>query len=355
MREAEILARELGDRRRLGRVLADMGARLRNVGDHERALEASRQALDIATELGDPGLEIEAKYRLAQGYFALGDFAQATALFDQTVQALRDESATDRRSVPSFVAAWPRLWLGLTFAHLGRFTEALEHAENALRIAEAAGHPHTVVEAHGALGGVSLERGDLPAALRVFERGVALLRARELGDANLLSGLGYAYALSGRLSEAFPLLEEGVRGEASISAMGLGLAVRISRLAEACLLAGRVDEALERARSAIDLSRTHKERANEAMGLRVLAEVTAGKDRPDTEAAREHYAHGLALAEELGMRPLVAHCHRGLGKLHRRTGRHDQAREHLATAITMFTDMGMAHGLEMARAEVATL
>src|SRR5207245_11572908 len=69
MREAEILARALGDRRRLGLVLADMGARLRNVGDHRRALEASRQALDIAGQLGDLGLKIEAKYRLGQAHF----------------------------------------------------------------------------------------------------------------------------------------------------------------------------------------------------------------------------------------------------------------------------------------------
>src|SRR5258706_3704719 len=92
MGEAEMLARELGDRRRLGLVVADMGPRLRNVGDHRRALEASRQALDIAGELGDRGLQIEAKYRLAQAHFAGGDLRQATSIFLETAQAFADQS-----------------------------------------------------------------------------------------------------------------------------------------------------------------------------------------------------------------------------------------------------------------------
>jgi class 3 adenylate cyclase/tetratricopeptide (TPR) repeat protein len=211
MREAEILARKLGDRRRLGLVLADMGARLRNVGDHRRALEASQQALEIARELEDPGLEIEATYRLAQAYFALGDLRQATAIFLETVKAFAHQGAAAERvargpvlrsrALPSFFEAWPHAWLGLLFSHLGQFSEALKHAEQAMQIAGRTNHPHTVIESHGALGGVSLERGDLDTAQRVFERGVAMFRAGSIRDANVLSGLGYTYGLSGRLSE----------------------------------------------------------------------------------------------------------------------------------------------------------
>ncbi|MGH7345362.1 MAG: AAA family ATPase, partial [Candidatus Rokuibacteriota bacterium] len=275
MREAEALAREVGDRRRLGLVLSDLGARLRNVGEHGRALEAGRQALDVAADIGDEGLAIEAKYRLAQTHFAVGDLTQAGSLFSSTAQALADESAVRRAQLPSFFAAWPRAWLGLVLSHLGRFAEALAQAEDAVRIAEAAAHAHTVIESYGALGGVYLERGDLDGALRVFERARGLLQARSLGDANVLSGLGYAYVLSGRLTDGVPLLEESLLDETSISAMGLGLAVRISRLAHAYLMVGRVGEALERARRAIDLAGAHHERANEATALRTLADAMA--------------------------------------------------------------------------------
>ena len=52
------------------------------------------------------------------------------------------------------------------------------------------------------------------------------------------------------------------------------------------------------------------------------------------------------------MRPLVAHCHLGLGKLYRRTGKREQAQEHLTTATTMYREMDMTFWLEQAEAEM---
>jgi len=65
-------------------------------------------------------------------------------------------------------------------------------------------------------------------------------------------------------------------------------------------------------------------------------------------------AHGHALAQQRssGMRPLVAHCRLGLGKLHRRTGKREQAQEHLTTATTMYREMGMTYWLEQAETEM---
>ena len=60
----------------------------------------------------------------------------------------------------------------------------------------------------------------------------------------------------------------------------------------------------------------------------------------------------MALAEPLGMRPLVAHCHLGLGKLYRGTGDGAKAQEHLTTAATMCREMGMRFWLERAEAEM---
>ena len=55
------------------------------------------------------------------------------------------------------------------------------------------------------------------------------------------------------------------------------------------------------------------------------------------------------------MRPLVAHCHLGLGKLYRRTDKREQAREHLTTATTMYREMDMRFWLEQADAELREL
>jgi len=346
MHEAEALAREVGDRRRLGLVLADIGARLRNLGDYDRAMEATRQALDIATELGDVGLEIEAKYRLAQTHFALGDLMRAGALFQETVTAVPDEHGAEGASLPPFFPAWPRAWVALVFAHLGRFTDAIAQAEDAMRIAESAGHPHTIIEAHGALAGARLEQGDLPAALRGFENAMGLLRRRSVGDPNILSGFGYVCALSGRVADGLSLMEASVVGEASISAMGLGLAVRLSRLAEAYQMAERTNEAAERARSALDIARKHKERANEAVAFRVLADIIARGDQFDAQTALQHYEASLTLARQIGMRPLIAHLHAGLGTLYGRAGNREVAVEQVGIAATMYRELGMSGWLE---------
>jgi hypothetical protein len=63
----------------------------------------------------------------------------------------------------------------------------------------------------------------------------------------------------------------------------------------------------------------------------------------------------LALAEPRGMRPLIAHCHLGLGKLYRRTGKREQVHEHLTTAATMYRETDMTYWLEKAEAELAQL
>ena len=151
------------------------------------------------------------------------------------------------------------------------------------------------------------------------------------------------------------MVEEAAGGGAALSGRGLGQAVRISRLAEGYILAGRVSEALTLAHTAIDLSRQHKERANEAIGLRVLAEVMARSDPLDATGAAAQYAGSLAIAESLGMRPLVAHCHLGLGRLYRRAGNRDQARERLTSATTMYREMEMRSWLAQAEGELGEL
>src|SRR5262249_41601768 len=127
----------------------------------------------------------------------------------------------------------------------------------------------------------------------------------------------------------------------------------VTHLSDAYLLTGRLEEAHRLAGQALTLARDLKQRGHEAYALRLLGELGAREDSTDAEHAEISYQRALALAGDLGMRPLVAHCHLGLGKLYRRTGKPEQAREHLATATTMYREMGMTHWLEKAEVEYA--
>ena len=162
--------------------------------------------------------------------------------------------------------------------------------------------------------------------------------------------LGYAYALSGRIAEGIPLLEHAL---SAIATMGSGAAqtLFLVYLGEAYVLADRLEDALELAGRALTLARERGQRGYEASALRLLGEIASHRDSPEVETAEDYYRQAFALADELGMRPLVAHCHRGLAKLYRRTGKQEQARDHFATATTMYREMGMRFWLEQAEAE----
>ncbi len=135
-----------------------------------------------------------------------------------------------------------------------------------------------------------------------------------------------------------------------------GQSQRTIWLSEAYLLAGREADARAAAQRALGLARQHKERGHEAYTLRLLGEIAAREDPLDIGKAENHYRQALALAEELGMRPLIAHCHVGLGKLYRRIRQFDRrAEEHLTNGVTMMREMEMGLWLQRAEAELKGL
>jgi tetratricopeptide (TPR) repeat protein len=136
---------------------------------------------------------------------------------------------------------------------------------------------------------------------------------------------------------------------------GRPLSTRVIWQSEAYVLAGRVEEARHLALQALDLVRTRKERGHEAWTLRLLGELAAQPKPPDGEQAEASYRQALALAEELGMRPLVARCHPGLGKLYARLDRREQAHTALSAAIRLYHAMDMTFWLPQAEAAMALL
>jgi tetratricopeptide (TPR) repeat protein len=124
-------------------------------------------------------------------------------------------------------------------------------------------------------------------------------------------------------------------------------------LGEAHLLAGRLEEAQALAEQALALTREHHERGHQAYALRLLGDIAAHRAPLDVDQAATHYRQALALAEELGMRPLQAHCYHGLGTLYATLGQREQARTALTTAIAMYRAMEMTFWLPQAEATLA--
>jgi len=350
--EAERLAASLDDPRRLGWVSAFLSVHNVITGDQDRAVETGQRALAIAMASKDFALEGIAIFFLGCPYLSLGDYRQAVHYHRQSVETLTGEWLHERFGEAGLLSVLSRTWLDWSLAELGEFTEGIVCGEEAVQIAETTvDQPCTLSHAYFGVGLPHLRKGDLPQAIALLERGLGVCQA---GDAQLLlpwvaSLLGYAYALSGRLAEALPLLEQGVEQCAATKQMYL-YPLFVAHLGEAYLLAGHIADASQQAWHALERSRDLKQRGHEAYALRLLGEITAQRQPPDAEAAAAAYHQAMTLADELGMRPLAAHCHFGLGTLYARTRCLEQARAELSAAMARYSAMDMTFWLSRVEA-----
>ena len=164
--------------------------------------------------------------------------------------------------------------------------------------------------------------------------------------------LGDAYALARHVDADLALAEQGVE-QAAAGSNPKSLAFVVAYLSEVYLLAGRLEDAHQRAVQALDLARQYQQRGTQAWALWLLGESTARQVYPEGEPAVGHYRQALALAEELGMRPLQARCHRGLGTLYAQMGQRELARTALSAALALYRDMAMTFWLPQTEATLA--
>jgi class 3 adenylate cyclase/tetratricopeptide (TPR) repeat protein len=311
-------------------------------GEYDGALKAGQRDLAIAANFRNFSVTVVARFRLGQVHHSLGNYPQAIDLLRQNVAALEGDLLGERCGLSGLPSVYSRSWLAWCLAERGEFAEGIAYGEEGVRIAEGVDHPYTSIIACVGLGNVYLLKGELHKATYVLERGLVLDRVANIPLLLpfVASSLGFAYALSGRVPEALPLLEQAL--EQAISAKLLAHhALRTARLAEGYLLAGTRDRAILLAERALHLSRDHKERGYEAHALRLCGDIESREESPDVEKAAAYYLHALSLAEELGMRPLAAHCYSGLGQLHRRAGMRERSEACLAQAADLARAMDM--------------
>jgi tetratricopeptide (TPR) repeat protein len=351
LRQAESLAQSLGDQRRLGWVLAYLTRHFMDIEGYDRTIVSGERALAIARDVGDVNLQVVTQCFLGQTYHVLGDYRRARDVLHRNVASLTGALRYERFGLPYPAAVHTLAWLVTSLAELGAFTEGSAHIEKARQIAEAVHQPPSVVLASNGTGMLHLRQGNLPQAITALER------SRELSQVwnfrvhryHATARLSYAYALSGRVAEAVLLLEQALRlvGGRGWNALGEVF------LSEVYLLAGRREEAIQLAEHTLaDASELHL-RGKQAWTLRLLGVIHAQSNPPAVELAETFYRQALTGAEELGMRPLQAHCHLGLGTLYVATGQQKQARVELSAATKLYRAMEMTFWLPQAEAALA--
>jgi tetratricopeptide (TPR) repeat protein len=355
LREAEALAERLNDDRRRGRVCAFVMNNHSMLGELNEALASGTRALEMAKRLGDLRLRILTTTYLEKAHYFRGEYERVVELATENLAALPADWLYEYFGLPAPASVLIRHWLVMSLARLGRFVEAAEHAAEAIRLAAPTQHAFTVAIAHWAVSTLYLLKGDWAQSRPLIERWIEVTRT---GNVVLLLPLAVAasawvLAQLNETSEALNRLREGEQLLERQAARGnvFQRGWDYHSLGRACLLLGRLDEARRLGDRAIESSPRHPGFA--AHALHLLGDVATHPDRFDADSGEAHYRKALALAEPRGMRPLMAHCHLGLGKLYRRTGKRPESDEHLTTATTMYREMDMHFWLEQAEAELA--
>jgi tetratricopeptide (TPR) repeat protein len=284
-------------------------------------------------------------------YHNLGAYRQAMEYLQQVLTTLQEEPRSQPFGLAPHLLAHgrgnrpivTRAWMVRCLSELGVFADGVAYGTEALQLAEAVDRPHEYLQVYPTVGYLHVRQGTLHQAIPLLERGVALSQEADMSlfFGRAASDLALAYALAGRATDACTLLEqiEGhfvVRGEAHLFAGGMEAADRL-------------------AQRGLATAREHKLRGEEARALWLLGEIIMRRAPTDMAQAEAHYHQALALAEEMGMRPLQAHCHRGLGALYSQTGQSEQARAKLSTAIAMYREMEMTFWLPETEAALAEM
>ena len=345
LREAAAVAETLDDRPRLARALSFESNVHWELGAADEATRAGERALAIAEETRDLGLKVVGTFNVGAGRRAIGDYRQALDVLRRNLDLLPPASTGDTFGLPGIAAVLTRAHLAWTLSELGRFEEAMDAAQEGLRLAEARRDPYSLTYALLGLGGTLVRRGQMWEAKGVLERGIELSVEMPAFFPPFAGDLALVYALTGRGPEALDLAERAVRQAQSMQRLGR-LSLIATHLGEVRLLTGNPAGAEADGRRALALAEAHKERGNMVYALRLLGLAAAEKRPPDLERARGHHAEALALAGELGMRPLAARCHLGLGRLARRAGDAAGADKHLGEARALFEEMAMTFWLE---------
>jgi tetratricopeptide (TPR) repeat protein len=354
LREAESLAEALDDSRRLAQVSIFLIVHFIHRGAYAQAIAVAQRTLALATASDDVVLQALANLYLGSTYIVQGNYRQALGCLRQTMATLdgaRRRELFGQVSPPAVQCYGMLAWC---HAELGTFAEGSAFGAEGLQIAEMTAHPASFTWAYCGIGLLALRQGDVPRALSSLERAMGSWQGVDRPGIfpAVAAALGATYTLGGRVADAVSLLTQEIERTIAMGRVHFEALCRLP-LGEAQMLAGRLEEAQALAERTLAHTHAYQERSNQAYVLRLLGDIAARREPPAVEVAQSHYQHALALAAELGMRPLQAHCHHSLGTLYRQTGCDELARAALSTAIEMYRAMDMTFWLPAAEGALA--
>jgi tetratricopeptide (TPR) repeat protein len=350
LKEAQAAAETLEDKVRLRRVWNVQLSLFSLNGEPERVIEFGERALTPDMRCADQGLDAVTCYYMGIAHHMMGNYRRALDVLGRAIAIVDVRNLRyERFGTSTIVSVSCRNWMVHSLALTGLFHDGIVTAHEGISIAEGTKHPYSLAYITCSLGFLYLVKGDLKQAIETLKR-----CAKYCEESNIRvlvpqtsAYLGFAQALMGNISEALSLSD---RAEAQTMSIGrtAGQSLRVSWHGEACLLSGRIQDALRLASRALELSVKHREQGHGAWAIKLMADIAAQSSEAEFAKAEDFYNRGMSVAVQRGMRPLEAHCHFGLGKLHLKVAHAKAARQDLTKAVALYRDMDMRFWLTKA-------
>ena len=173
LREAWQLADQIGDNQRMGWVQCYLTEQFWMLGQYKESAEAGERALAVAEKVSDLPLQVMTNLPLGLAHHTRGDYVKAREYFSWNATHLNGNLVSERFGLFVLPSSFARSFIAWGLAETGKFSEAFNVAEDALRIAEDVNHPFSCGYAYLGLGVVALRQGNVRRALRSFERALA--------------------------------------------------------------------------------------------------------------------------------------------------------------------------------------
>ncbi len=353
---AEPLAKEVGDKARLANCYNYLSTHLWTRERHKEAIRLCEEGLGLAESAGDFSVYISTMFHLGIPLLYTGEYERQVKLHRQVAERLSGPAVFERHGLAGLPSVLARGLLSWGLAELGEFQEAEERALQGVQIAEQGNNLFSTTFAYAWLGTVYLLRGALDRAIKSLEKALAMCREADVLAAFSFTAasFGHAQSLLGDPDHALPILQEAVRPQkVSFSVVPSGYP--LTALAEVYRLKGETKKAIQHAEEALSIFRQREERGFAAWACYYMAKIQSEDKSVQVQHAIQTYRQALEQAVRLGMRPLAAHIHLGLGQLYLKKGESTEARSELMAAIDLYRTMNMSFWLPEVESALAKI
>ena len=341
---AEKLAREIGDDTRLSNALNYLSSFHWILGQNQKAIELGKKALKLARSVNHFSYQVAIMCHLGIYYFNVGDYSKQIEIHQEVRKQVIGDEAFKQHGLASLPGAFCPSMIVLGKAEIGIFDKIEEIGNEALEIAEQVQNALTLTFVYNFIAMAYLRLGKVEPALPLLEKCYELCRISKVqGMYSYSTGsLGYAYLLSREPERALNILEEGINKDYLQASYWPTHPMIV--LADAYRAVGKFALAIDTASRALELADGREERGFEAWAIFVMATINSDTGRKVD--AKQWYQRALKQASDLSMKPLVAHCHNGLGNCYLKLGNEKKAQLESKRADDIYRSLGMTYWLK---------